>query len=215
MPENPEASGNWPSYLSGPRDDIFAIGVISLNYGKLENSFRILFSNVAHLNDFQAAAIFNRLPNNHRKDVLLELMAKSILPQKLRDRIRYFAKGFTTCSGNRHDIMHSHSGGVYTSQSRGERGILLSKYTKQGAKRVCPASLENLKITADEIHQYAIFGSVISTEIKSFLAFREKNDGAAFWQIPLRDKPPPPTPLSWHSPKDVLIDPAPPQSSQE
>src|SRR5689334_16831156 len=59
---------DWPSYLPGPRNDILALGVISLTYGLLETMFKLLFASVGDMNEHQVAAIFERLPNNHRLD---------------------------------------------------------------------------------------------------------------------------------------------------
>jgi hypothetical protein len=111
--------------------------------------------------------------------------------------------------------MHAHSGGVYTSLSRGDRGILLSKYSKSGNKLVCAASLAELRSVADQIHAYAIFGGRVVSEIRNFMVCRENGDEDAFWRVLLRDKPPLPTPLNWQSPKDLLIEPYPPESFRE
>ena len=188
------------------------IGVISLNYGQLENAFRRIFSAVTRMNDIQVAAIFDRLPNNNRQTVLEEVMAQTTLPEKLKERVDHFTLGFKTCADNRHAVMHSHSGGVFTSQSRNTRGILLSKYTKSGKKVVCPASLPELREVADDIHDYAIWGFRVAGEITSFAEALAADDEASFWRVPLKRKPRPPTALRWHSESEVLVPPSPPRS---
>jgi hypothetical protein len=41
---------SWPDYLPAPKDDVFALGVIALNYGFLENILECVFAEVARLN---------------------------------------------------------------------------------------------------------------------------------------------------------------------
>ena len=125
MVESPPRE-KWPEYHPGNRKDILALGVIALNYGQLENVYRALFSYVTGMNEFQTAAIFHRLPNNHRESALTEVMAKTVIPQKLKDLVQYFASGFAGCAENRHDIMHASSGGRHQSLSTGSSGIVLS-----------------------------------------------------------------------------------------
>jgi hypothetical protein len=81
MAEAPMAD-DWPSYLPGPAENILALGVIALAYGQLENMFRALFASITQMNEFQVAALFQRLPNNIRKVILFELMTKTVLPQR-------------------------------------------------------------------------------------------------------------------------------------
>jgi hypothetical protein len=206
----------WPEYLAGPREDTQALGVIALNYGQLENAFRLIFSAVTRMNEIQVAAIFGRMPNNIRQTVLAEVMAQTTLPDVLKERVNHFTFGFKVCADNRHDVMHSHSGGVFTSQSRNVRGFLLTKYSKSGNKLVCPASLEDLRNVADEIYQYAMFGLSLTSDINLLFQVRMTDgDDERFWKFPLRDKPPPPTALRWNLESDVLKPPSQPKPSDE
>jgi hypothetical protein len=205
---------DWPNYLPCPTDDVFALGIVCLNYGLLEAMFRHLFSIVTRFNEVQTSALFHRPPNNNRQDALIEIMNQTTLPDKLKERVRYFCAGFKTCASNRHDLMHSRSGGIYTDHSKNERGLLFSKYSKAGQTLVCPVSLTMLRQIADEIHDYSTFGSAVISDIRTFLAYREQNDEDAFWQMPLRDRPPPPSQMSWRAEKDVLGNPSPPESFQ-
>ena len=176
--------------------------------------FRVLFSIVGNMNEYQVAAIFERLPNNHRIDAIRQMLRESTLPDVLKDRVLYFCRCFDICADNRHAIMHSHSGGIFTSYSRNARGIRLSKYSKSGIRLVCAASLADLRSVADDINCIANFGGNICSNIRIFLICRDRDDEAAFWRIPLRDKPPLPTKLNW-VPEADLVRPPQPESSQE
>jgi len=192
---------------------MMALGAIALNYGQLENIYRTMFSYVTGLNEFQTAAIFHRLPNNQRKDVLHDIMAKTILPPKLKELVEYFAKGFAICADNRHDIMHSSSGGRHRSMSTGATGIVLKKYTKAGNKVECYATVELLRSVADTIHDYAVYGSKVASAVilyRELLSQRREHELA---QLPSFDRPAPPTRMSWRSPADPKASAPLPQSS--
>lgn len=191
---------NWPAYHPGQREETLALGVIALNYGQLENLYRTVFAYVTGMNEFQAAALFHRLPNNHRKDVLYDLMAKTTLPTELKKLVQYFAAGFGACADNRHDIMHSASGGRHISTSKGTSGILLSKYTKAGNKLQCYATVELLRSIADEIHAYAVFGSKIAGAVSDFRSAQDHGRVDDFLRTPSPKKPPPPARMNWRSP---------------
>lgn len=202
----------WPEYLPGPPDYILVLGVIALNYGRMENMFRYLFSTVTRMNEIQVAAIFQRMPNNIRQTVLAEVMAQTTLPDKLKERVNHFIGGFKVCAENRHDLMHSRPGGTFTSRSRGIRGLLFTKVSKAGKELSCAPSLTDLREVADDIHEYARFGGDVASEIRNFLACREGGDETPFWRVPLKSKPRKPAALRWQSP-NTLIQPSPPQSS--
>jgi hypothetical protein len=112
---SPKQQFPWPDYLPGRSDDLLALGVIALMYGQLESMFQHVFSAVTSLNEIQASAIFQRIPNNVRQDILFQMMAQTTLPDQLKEEVQHFGLGFKTCAANRHAIMHSHSAGVFTS----------------------------------------------------------------------------------------------------
>jgi hypothetical protein len=214
MPASRRSGDDWPAYLPGPRDDIMAVGVISLTYGLLENMFRALFSVIADMNEHQIAAIFDRLPSNARIDAIKQLLPKTTLHEILKDRVLHFCEGYDICTDNRNAIMHSHSGGIFTSFSRSERGFLLSKYSRSGNKLVCAASLLDLRRVADENHAFALFGMYVTGDVRIFRASQEHGDQDVIGRLPLRDKPPLPIELSW-TPEAALIGSPPHQSSQK
>ena len=117
----------WPKDLPLPKDDVFAIGVIALNYGWLEAIFQSLFRVVTEMTEAQAAAIFQRLSNDQRQDTLSELLAASRLPISLKDGVVHFSKAFKTCAENRHAVMHSRSGGILSKNKLLSPVLILEK----------------------------------------------------------------------------------------
>jgi hypothetical protein len=198
----------WPNYLPAQRDELIALGVIALNYGQLESMFQHVFAEVTRLNEIQVAAIFQRIPNNVRQDILFQTMAQTTLPDPLKELVQHFGLGFKACAANRHAVMHSRSGGVFTSQGRGIRGILLTKYSKAGNKLVCPAGLTELREVADGMHIFMTFGSRITGDIRNFIVCRLNGREEEFWRIPLPDKPPLPTEMKWRPESEILVAPA-------
>ncbi|HZK90468.1 MAG TPA: hypothetical protein VFC56_10010 [Stellaceae bacterium] len=205
----------WPIYLPGPRDDIFAIGVVALTYGLLENILRVLFSCVADLNDFQALAIFERMSNAGRLDSLKDILKKTTISKPLKERVLHFCSAFDICAENRHGIMHSHSGGIYTRANIEERGILITKYTRKGNKLVCAISLQELRNIADSMNCYASYGALLSSDIGIFKRLQARGKSADFERMPLPGIPPLPDALNWKSPKEILAEQSRPQSSPE
>lgn len=192
-----------------------ALGVISLNYGLLERMFQHLFAAVGDLNDHQIAALFQRIPNNIRLMMIYELMAKTKLPEKIKDRVDYFCTGFKVCAENRHALMHSRIGGLFTSVSQQTRGIMFTKATRAGAEVVCPATLQELRTVADDIHAYSQYGSDVVSDVTNYKTCLMLGNLDEFWRVPLRDKPPSPTGMSWRSESDFQAKPLQPQPSQE
>jgi hypothetical protein len=200
----------WPDYLPGPRDHLLALGVISLSYGQLENMFQVLFGEVTVLNRHQVAALFQRIPNNHRENALLELIDKTTLPTNLNALVQHFVDGFRICAENRHGLVHSHSGGTITRHETGHYGFVFTKYSRAGNALVCTPTLADLQAAADSMHDYMMFAAMLSGAVNSARIMAYPVDST--WLPPSLDKPPLPQPLHWRADKDFRADLLPPES---
>lgn len=194
----------WPDYLPLPREDMLALGVIALNFCQLENIFRALMASVARWNVHQTAALFNRLNNRERQDVIAELLPKTTIPTETKALVEHFVDGFMVCADNRNFLMHSSSGGLYRDMERGICGLVLERYSKQGNKLLSYPTTKGLQTVADEIHQYTTFGSFVNMEVCNYAMHLESGHPEHYRRAPptLRRKPPAPTPLSWQIPHD-------------
>lgn len=192
-------SPDWPNYLPAPKDDIYALGVICLLYGQLESMFQLVFSAATTMDLEHTYAIFHRIPNNVRQDVLGSLMASGTLPETLKDLVRHFSSAFKICAENRHALMHSHSGGTHYSVEQGRSGILLRRYTRSGKTEVSKATLIELRKVADDIEAYVLFGAAIASEITIHFRLIELGKPTREKPPPLCDKPPLPTAMNWQS----------------
>lgn len=203
---------NWPDFLPGPKSHLVAIGVITFSYGQLENIFQLLFAEVTGLNREQVTALFQRLPNNIRENVMLELLEKTKLPANLKELVSYFAAGFKICAENRHGVMHSSSGGIIRSVNSGHDGFVFTKYSKAGNVMVCTPDLAELRTIAEAMNKFMLFGAMLSGALNSAQICGFPVDST--WLPPSLDKPPPPTPLSWRSQSDFQASLLPPEPSQ-
>jgi hypothetical protein len=194
----------WPKYLPLPPDDIFALGVIALNYCQLENMFRALFSAVAQWNEFQTAALFHRLANNVRKDVLSELLGKTTLPDETKELVQYFLIGFGQCADNRHLLLHSSTGGAHRPGPGIPIGLVFERYSRAGNRLVCHPTLKELQTVADDIHRYTRFGACVAMEVSNYATHLAAGQPDRVHALPpaLRKKPPPPIQLNWQIPAD-------------
>ena len=191
---------DWPYWIYlVPRDDVFALGVISLNYGRLENAFRYLFLTVTNMRLEHVAAVFHRLQNPARIAVFQELIPVSDLPEWLHAPLSDFADGFGDCAEQRHAIMHSYSTGHHTTVGKpGERGIVLLKYSKSGRRLVCAANQTKLRAIADDMDALGQHGAALDTYIKHIRTLRAAgHDYSPVPPTPLPDKPQLQAALDW------------------
>jgi hypothetical protein len=203
---------NWPPYLPGPRDDLLALGVVSLNYGYLENIFRVIFSFATELSEFQTRAIFERLNNSARQAVLDQMLAHRTFPPELKALIRYFLQGFTICSTNRHAVMHSHSGGTHHGE-RGTEGIVLRKVSKSGHASLFFANTRALRAIADDIDRQSQFGIAVFMAMDRFHD-SQKPGRSGFELSSLPDRPPLPKSLDWLPAQGIQGAPSSPEPSR-
>lgn len=199
-------SADWPSYMPGPKEDIYALGVICLRYGQLESIFQLVFSQATRMDLEQASAIFFRIPNNVRHDVISSLMETGALPDVLKDLVRYFLKAFKICAENRHALMHSHSGGVHYNIEKERGGILLRRYTRSGSVEVSPATIQELRQVADDIETFVTFGAAVSAELALHFDRLDRGDHAQRKPSPMCDKPSLPNAMNWKILKNFQSD---------
>ena len=180
---------DWPEPYMENKDEIFAVGAIALSYGQLENTFRRLFSTITGMNELQVAALFQRIPNNIRQDILHELMDQGDLAEDAKNCVRYFTRGFKICADNRNDILHAHLGATVIGSRK--HGIVLHKFSKSGNMQTCSPPPQELQIIAESMRTYAAFGAQVIAHARSS-------------PFPSLDRPPPPPELNWSSPEHAL-----------
>lgn len=189
----------WPDYMPLPRDDIYAIGIIALNFCLLEGMFRNLLSAVTHWNQYEVAALFHRINNRTRLDILSDLIGKTPLPDETKGDVTHFADGYEKCTDNRNFIMHSIAAGQHSG------GLVLQRRTRAGDVKECRLARGDLERIADEIHAFMTWGAWVDSDIRSFsthFARGKPEEYRGRSPSTLREKPPLPAALNWQTPHD-------------
>ncbi|MER8854423.1 hypothetical protein NKI51_11680 [Mesorhizobium australicum] len=188
---------NWPWYLPGWHDDIYAIGMIGLNYSQLETAFRHLFTASARMSAFDVDMLFERKKNDARLQRFDQLYNRPDIHELYKDLRAHFATGYKVCADNRNSIMHSSFNGRFVNAAQDRGGIVLAKYSKSGQQILCPVTLEDLRRVADEIHDFSMFGFSLASDTESSLKMAAAGNPSAFVPRPSIDKPPMPQALIW------------------
>jgi hypothetical protein len=88
MPEQP-----WPPYRVGNPDYIHALGVIASVFNALEFRFRSFFPIYTRLPTRPGYALFSRISNELRLEIIRDSMDYSHHPDAIKDDVRYFLSG--------------------------------------------------------------------------------------------------------------------------
>jgi hypothetical protein len=102
MPQN-----EWPAYRVGNRDYIHALGVIASVFNLLEFRFRSFFPIYTRIPSQPAYALFAKINNELRLELIRGAMNFSSHPEPIKADIRHFLAGFKICADNRNILMHS------------------------------------------------------------------------------------------------------------
>jgi hypothetical protein len=187
----------WERRRPEPKADIFAIGVISLNYGQLESIFGILFGKSVGMTEVQTSLLFQRIQNNVRLEIFRNLSSpRNDMPIAFLDRLNHFGEGYRICVDNRNAVMHSHSSGSHYSVETGNSGLVLAKYTNSGKRMYCLATRDILRSVADSIDRFSLFGASLCTDL-DILKSRQRRGDETYQPSPLSDKPELPAGLRW------------------
>lgn len=199
MADNDPTKQRWPDYMPLPREDIFAIGVIALNFCLLEGMFRTLLAAVTHWNEHQISAVFHRINNRTRLDILSDLLSKTTIPNETKEDVTYFAEAYSQCTDNRNFIMHSIAAGQHSG------GLVLQRRSRKGDALECRLTRGDLQRIADEIHAFMLWGAWVDSDVRSYsthLARGKPDEYRGRSPSTSREKPPLPASLNWQTPPD-------------
>jgi hypothetical protein len=81
----------WPAYYIGPHDSVFALGVASVNYARLEFAFAFIFAKVLAITNSQAWERLAKIRNNYdRLKRMRFALDKLNWPDDTKNRLRYW-----------------------------------------------------------------------------------------------------------------------------
>src|SRR5271169_3472610 len=188
-PSDPPA---WPSYEIEPRDSVFALGVASVNYVKLEFALGGVFANVIGLTNELTWALLPKIGNEARVSLLEQALCGRDWPHDRKELISHFIEAFTILAENRNPLMHSN----LTSGVKDQ--IALYKSNRACNTILAEVTLEELRRVADDMDTFSTYGMTIANMI-----------GLEFWGLqtitgnnntyPWPPKPPLPRKLDYKS----------------
>src|SRR5580704_2390372 len=123
MSQNP----HWPNYLTGPKDSISAMGVVSINFAELESVFVFMFATILKMAHDTATQIVAKVGAGSCLQLMNQVLETDDWTENIRNEVGYFAKGLATCMENRNHLMHSN-----LSWFGGDNATVLFKTSKQG-----------------------------------------------------------------------------------
>jgi hypothetical protein len=84
----------WPSYEIGPHDSVFALGVASVNYVKLEFALGGVSANVIGLTNELTWALLPKIGNDVRVALLEQALCGRDWPHDRKELISHFIEAF-------------------------------------------------------------------------------------------------------------------------
>jgi len=183
---------DWPNPPAGPKDSILAIGVVSVNYSRLEFALTCMFATITGSSLKFASILVPKISNQFRTELMRKMLPTKDWPEDVRDKCDHFIKGFWTLAENRNLLMHS------SMIASTQKATTLYKTTKQGNTELCRVSLPELQRVADDMMTYFNYGLHLSNMINfELLGIKPREGDFAYFAWP--DKPPLPILLEYSS----------------
>jgi len=158
---DPSDASAWPSYPIGPRESVFALGVVSVNYASLEFVLGAVFANVTGLTMNAATSLLPNISNHIRLQVMRDALSVIAWPTTVKGGITHFTNGFEILAENRNLLMHSNL--VAGVNDR----IALYKSNRRGETILTVIDPEELRRVADDMMAYRGYGSILANLIAS------------------------------------------------
>src|SRR6266478_4046188 len=135
---DPSEPSAWPPYEIGPHQSVFALGVASVNYARLEFALGGVFANVIGLTNELTWALLPKIRNEARVALLEQALCGRDWSHDRKERISHFIEAFKILAENRNLLMHSNLTAGIKNQ------IALYKYNRSGKTILAEVTLEEL-----------------------------------------------------------------------
>jgi hypothetical protein len=154
---------DWPPYSIGPRESIFALGVISGKFVELESILEFIFGTILRLDPEQTRVIFAKLGCGSCLQMSSDCLAETGWTDDTKDYVTHFLKAVNICADNRNVLMHSHVVWRF-----GERTVLFKK-SRSGGDLSLSTTLAELRRVADEMNVFCTYGRQLGNAINNTL----------------------------------------------
>jgi hypothetical protein len=190
----PKAYGfEWSGDYFGPglADHLHALGVIALNYNRLEETFYALFCEYFGTTP-STAILFSQFKNNFRLEAFKVVVCEYEKDPAVVEALGYFASCYNVCADNRNILMHS----AFDAVQPGDTTLKLLKSARNDPRKHTnlPFDIPTLRRTADEIWSVDHYGVDLLFYSLTRSGLMKSDDSHALTTLP--EKPARPSNLS-------------------
>lgn len=155
-----DADSEWPRYDVGPKECMFALGVVGVKYAQLEFALSGMFSTVTGIKSDIVSLLLQQIRNNNiRLNLMRESLPRREWPGQVTELVQHFIDGFNVCAQNRNLLMHSN---IFMMS---EDAIILYKANNSGKTVSCNPTLGELRQVADDMNAFFDYGLALSNTI--------------------------------------------------
>jgi hypothetical protein len=154
---------DWPSYSVGPKDSIFALGVVCVKFVELESIFQFIFGTIMRFDIDQTRIVAAKLGTEPALQMGRDCLSETEWSDDAKDRVQHFLSAMKICADNRNLLMHSHVAWRF-----GDKTVLFKK-TRSGSELVLETTLAQLRQVADDMNNYCGFGRNLGNAINNTL----------------------------------------------
>ena len=180
---------NWPMYLTGPHENMHALGVVSVNFANFERALTWVFAAVSQKPEKEARQI-------HARDGITNCIGKIEQSSRVRgwsgppnEQVRHFITAARILVQNRNLLMHS----VVVSDLN-NNATLYKTHKKSGDTEMVRATTAQIRAVADDLHRYFSFARHLANCIAVKVDEADRKAGAVA-QIDWTEPPPLPKAL--------------------
>ncbi len=143
----------------GSHDAVFALGVATVNYARLEFAFSHVFAKVLEISNNDTWALLPRINNYERLRRMRDALKALNWPENTKKRVTHFMDAFKILVDNRNLLAHSNIfSGIATP-------ISLYKYDRDGKTIHTVVVADDLRQVADDIMMYFNYGLYFANSI--------------------------------------------------
>lgn len=148
-------SSAWPKYPTGPREAIFCIGMMSINFGELCSVFEYIFSAIFDLDLDGGRMIVSKIGADASIDLATRRLVSGNALVENSDLIQHFLQGYERCIKNRNQFLHSELAHIV------QDNAFFVKPSRQGNMIGIIVPIEGLRECADAMKTFSDFGRAV------------------------------------------------------
>jgi hypothetical protein len=187
-----EEAPDWPAYQVGPKNSVFALGVVSVNFARLEFAVHAMFAVILGITGALSYRLMFKIGPEMRDKLMREMLPTRDWPKEVVELVTHFIEAHRICYENRNKLMHSNL------MSGSQRAIVLYKTNRDGKTTLANPLIQELRQVADDMKAYFDYGLHLANMINfNLLGAQPMAGDLVYHEWP--DKPPLPIPLEYTS----------------